>query len=1538
MRALGAALLARFSGRDAGLDQASVPATRFEAIEPRTLLSAAFDLIQLSDLRRDSNFAGIDGSGIGVAVLDTGIDASHPELAAAYLGGADFTDDGIGPNQDRQGHGTHVAGTVGARNDRFGVAPAAGLLGVQVLSPDGSGNLNVVEDALRWVIANRERYNIRVVNMSLGVDANVTSDPGWLPGLTSAIRDAERNGIVVVTAAGNAYERYQTPGLAYPSIASTISVGAVWPDSGTRGRPDDLAYFSQRFATTTSIFAPGVNILSTFPGGTTRILNGTSMASPIVAGTIALMQDAAWTFGGRYLTPSEVQQILATSAQTITDAEISRDGVTNTGVAYKRLNAYAAMQSVRTLFGGGQPPAPDPGNNVPDDLDGTRARASNILALEDGSINFLARGRIGFDAGKRIGPTDVDLYRFTVAVASPISIALARDTQDPADFDTYLRLFAENGTQVAFNDDRTGTFSAIDGTLQPGTYYVGVSGKGNANYSVDDQGAGRGPGPEGNYSISVLLGDGDLDGTFARAIEQPLGSEGQPQRVEGEIGVDANFDIGPGDVDMYLLRAPDDGFILIDLDSLGSSVADTFIRVYRDNGVVLGTSDDDLATTAFGIATEAFAGNRRVNDVRTGQFAGFDTDSFVRVAVTRGQTIYVGVSNFESSNYDPSRTDNRPSAGSRGLYTMFAMFTSRDVNGTIDTAVNIGSSFPGQIEGEIGRDQGTIVTGEKDVDFFFIQPTVSGLLSIQVDSSQNYPGNPSPFDSTLHAFDANGNVVGFNDDTNGLDSQLLMRIIAGQTYYFAVTGYGNAGFDPFIAGSGPGGETGLYRVRFQLRPANQYANFSDDQIGFSGMITVEPGLDFRADLRNDGPLIVGDRDVDIYSFVAPSTGILAAYALREDAFDADAVVRLFNSQGVEITQTLDSFLDERADELVLASVTQGETYYIGVSGAGTGSLSYNPLIAGSGALGSIGGYRFKLGFGTQRPTLAGVTAARQEANGQVTGVTITAGTVSGGSGADSAAFYIDFNRDGVFNEAELVGLDEVASDGLSLDFQVDSRWAPGAYTIGAVAIDANGLPSNLVTTSYVIRPALANRVFYPEGWSNERTIDEFIPLVNPNDQPVSYLVIAHYERRASGDAGSPLSVVVAEGTIPANSRGGVSITTRGGIGRSLVRLERGYAIEVQSTLPVGAVLAHYDNFNPNQQAAGVATGEALTSVTANSWFFTSVIKQPGQNFEFLLFFNPSDSSASVTVSFVRDGAETASVTFPVYANNRWGLAINDLPALANGTYGVIVTSTQAILAAHSAYTTDGQGDSTLGLPGEGNSPGTQGRFPFIDRSAALSAELLFLNTGTQPAVVRMSAQAQDGATALENTLVIQPNIPTRFSLDWTTALGQVPITISYTSNQPVAASVFQNSAQRGDSIFYPSAVVGATTWAIADAYLLRSQVGVNYFQFLTVANPSDTVANVTIDYLLYDFRSSWSNNGQSFRVSRQVQVPARGLVSIPLHAADSVPVTFDNRPEVHFSLVARGDRPIVTTYTHWDLTQGGGWDSWATPVGPLVRV
>ncbi len=214
-----------------------------------------------------------DGTGavsnVNVYIIDTGIDTAHADLVVVKH--VNFAD---GPNKDCNGHGTHVAGTVAAKDntsDVVGVAPGAPLTGVKVLNCGGSGTTSGVIKGVDWVTANAKKPAI--ANMSLGGGASDALD--------AAVKTSADSGVFYSIAAGNSGDdacKYS------PARAGTHD--GVMTTAATDQSDQDPSW--SNFGPCVDIWAPGVRILSTKKGGGTTTMSGTSMAAPHVGGTGAL--------------------------------------------------------------------------------------------------------------------------------------------------------------------------------------------------------------------------------------------------------------------------------------------------------------------------------------------------------------------------------------------------------------------------------------------------------------------------------------------------------------------------------------------------------------------------------------------------------------------------------------------------------------------------------------------------------------------------------------------------------------------------------------------------------------------------------------------------------------------------------------------------------------------------------------------------------------------------------------------------------------------------------------------------------------------------------------------------------------------------------------------------------------------------------------------------------------------------------------------------------------------------------------------------
>lgn len=297
---------------DGRIRMAAVGTEAWDDIEP--------NLAWRKTIRLGSVPIGIDGSGVTVAMIDTGV-AHVQDLGDRVVARVDFTPGGAG--DDRYGHGTHMAGVIAGDGSASGgkwrgVAPGARLVSVKVAGADGSTDVSVVIAALQWVVTHRAEYGIRVLNLSFGTDS---LQPYAVDPLNAAVERAWAAGITVVVSSGN-----RGPGTVNKpgDDPFVITVGAVDVNKTIDRKDDQVAPFSSYGRTPDGfvkpdLVAPGTTIVATRDAGSTidqlhpdAVVDadyfkgtGTSQAAAVVSGVAALLYQA-----NPLLKPNLVKSIL----------------------------------------------------------------------------------------------------------------------------------------------------------------------------------------------------------------------------------------------------------------------------------------------------------------------------------------------------------------------------------------------------------------------------------------------------------------------------------------------------------------------------------------------------------------------------------------------------------------------------------------------------------------------------------------------------------------------------------------------------------------------------------------------------------------------------------------------------------------------------------------------------------------------------------------------------------------------------------------------------------------------------------------------------------------------------------------------------------------------------------------------------------------------------------------------------------------------------------------------------------------------------
>lgn len=357
---------------DTPLAPQPTPQEATHLLQARTPQSSS--VINLDAFRADQRFAGIDGSGVAVVVIDGGIDVDDPffgpdenmdGISDRIVYQQDFAEDDMDAS-DNNGHGSNVSSIIGSSDETHtGMAPAVNIIHLKVFTDDNDGSFTEVEEALQWVIANAAAYNVVSVNMSLGevnggFEVNLIA-PQQRNGVGDEL-DALRNtlGIPVVSSSGNEY--FFRQGVTYPAAdPNSMAVGAVFDadigptqvySSGAQAfssAPDRIAPFSRRHETMSTIFAPGLVIVGAGHEEGLTAMEGTSQAAPHVSGVIALMQELALQELGRLLTPDEMENLLVSTGAVINDGDDEDDNVTHYNLNFRRLDVLAAGEALLAM-------------------------------------------------------------------------------------------------------------------------------------------------------------------------------------------------------------------------------------------------------------------------------------------------------------------------------------------------------------------------------------------------------------------------------------------------------------------------------------------------------------------------------------------------------------------------------------------------------------------------------------------------------------------------------------------------------------------------------------------------------------------------------------------------------------------------------------------------------------------------------------------------------------------------------------------------------------------------------------------------------------------------------------------------------------------------------------------------------------------------------------------------------------------------------------------------------------------------------------
>ena len=563
----------------------------------------------------------------------------------------------------------------------------------------------------------------------------------------------------------------------------------------------------------------------------------------------------------------------------------------------------------------------EPNNIISDAVDSNISSTGEQNAIVSGSIDL---------------QSDIDLYKFQLEEGLGIKLDLDTANADNAtpNFDSYLRVFDEDGNELAFNDD----FSLESEEFSPdsyigfianetGNYYVGVSSVSNSDYdAIDGDNPTQSqdnfvPGDyELNFNVVEVIADKDDDNTISEAI-----------MVDSLNGADNNID-SKSDVDIFQVEIGAGKGLRLQVNANLDSQLDSYLRVFDRQGNELAFDDDSDNNP-----------EENIGDITA--------DSAIALIPPTPGEYYIGVSSAGNFNYDAVNGNTNlnlsPNTGfSMGTYELQVdivdVVADNDPDNTISEAINSGVAS--------GGDRNGVVSGKidpaLDADLYQIQLAPGDGVYLDL----NAKSIDSQLDSYLRIFDSQGNELTFddNDDANFIgdlntDSAIAFAPPTPGEYYIGVSDAGNLEYDPINGRTNfssnvtsPFSTTGSYDLNLNITsivgdedPDNTISEAVDSNISSTGTTST---------VLTDS--INSMSDVDIYSFqLDAGDGItLDLNAATQDS-DLDSYLRLFDSEGNELAFDDDDdnnvvSEDTTADSLLnFVANTSGE-YYIGVSSQG----------------------------------------------------------------------------------------------------------------------------------------------------------------------------------------------------------------------------------------------------------------------------------------------------------------------------------------------------------------------------------------------------------------------------------------------------------------------------------------------------------------------------------------------------------------------------------------------------------------------------
>lgn len=1143
---------------------------------------------------------------------------------------------------------------------------------------------------------------------------------------------------------------------------------------------------------------------------------------------------------------------------------------------------------------------------------------------------------IGDGAG---ASADVDIFKIYASGPSLITAAVqARSLAIYSSLDSYLRIFDGAGNELARNDN----FEGLDSKIQifvpgAGDYYIAVSAYPNFTYPPGTDSGRVAGGSTGTFSLLL-----DVDTSGRESVTKSGAGTPLPIPALGEITSSLTVADGRSVSDLTVTVAIAHTFLSDIRVTLTGPQGQVVTLMDRRGGINNGASRtytfDDASFNPISAMSVPASGTYRPEQQLT-PFKGASGAGVWTLRITDLKPLDSGTLQSWSINFSLANDITGPF----------------ELNDTQLLATETGINETGSRTFNAGLGDGAF--GLRDVDLYrFIAgsgTTITAAVTVASGSSVK---------SILRLFDAQGNEVRA-DRRGGVTSNLVTFVVASAgVYYVGVSGgktssipgdVGNDNYTIGVGGSGnPTDATGNYTLTLTVSGGisegaivltGDHLTVGINSNGALGIPTgsspvglAGDGLDYLLAGANLGSFYGASFD----GFFIRNTGDRSQSDLpvsinnESDYFNRRVVASgLYRSLGVRRSISfansgnflvVDVAMSNRSTQ-VMNNVAwlEGFSPFQGLNGVPPTATQTNNVLNTSGG---------RLAYSTINGKTIGIGAPVGDFN---TITTFAAPNTARdiftllASPLDPDPSLADTGATGTLDMTVAVNVGSIApNQTIAFRYFIFLGDSLGAVTGAFQQVETGTGSGHLVAdpTLGSIPPAsLPYALFYPEGYANDRA-STFLPIINGNPDATRVVVIAHYEGAAPSEVLYDSATDSAGGVIAPGSRAGITLTNpslyaqgtatrvKSEIpGRPGVLKNTPYALEIRSSLPVGATMSHYD-FN-------ISTGQSAISTLSTVWTFAEGQKG-GQIRDFVVFLNTNTSAVKVTMTtFPTDGSAGYSLVSLIQPGHRGGFSINDIPQIKAGKFGVKIDAELPIIAALTHFDPSiSAGYAATGLPALGTTSGgtAQGQVGLTANSEAVS----ILNLNASPASVTFTF-AFANSSAYRKTVTVQGNRRGGFVVSNLPNFpkGQ-PYSVTYTSTLPVTVNLpsYTKVGSSGATLTNQA----STQWLFGEGFKPVNSTAVQ--EFLRVYNPASIDSTVEIAMNFSDGTS------EVFRRT----VPARATGNFNLFDfVTGYRSTIGTVPGIgsFYGIRVVSSVPVVAFFNHYDAFLGGGFGMLGTPIG-----